>query len=403
VSELAHTTRRTDFEVARIIYGLFSAGLLEVPSDDEVERLRADRVRREQRRAAAGTPAQTEAPASAPVTPAVDGTPPAQEVAPESGASAPAEEPAFLSAAGHQPSADDMAVFEQMMGAVLGPQATEAAPVIPPEAPAPQPEEYPSELEGGPYVPAAPPVADEASLVSETLPPDGEVVQPTADEFAVGALSEAEIADIPAPPVAEQLGSGFVPTGDFEADLRTLGLGELPPELRAPAAEAEMPAEADAEDDLVPEPAQEPEAWITDEPPSVTREPMSSADETVPDAVLPSSETADLEDLIRSLDTPGHEEPSGRIASETDFGEESAASPGVISTDAYLADFGGDMGLTGGLGDELTALTGGGTGRQRPTATVAKLPEPGQAPVLHRDQMVDKSLIEQIIKGIESL
>lgn len=409
VSELAHTTRRTDFEVARIIYGLFSAGLLEVPSDDEVERLRADRVRREQRRAAAGTPAPAEVPAQAeapaqaesievaPVTPAVD------ETRPESGTSGPAEEPAFLSAAGHQPSADDMAVFEQMMGAVLGPQAAEEAPVIAPEAPTPQPEAYPSELEGGPYVPAAPPVADEASLVSETLPPDGEVVQPTADEFAVGALTEAEIADIPAPPVAEQLGSGFVPTGDFEADLRTLGLGELPPELRAPAAEAEMPSEADAEDDLVPEPAQEPEEWITGEPPSVTREPMSSVDETVPDAVLPSSETADLEDLIRSLDTPGDDEPGGRIASETDFGEEPAASPGVISTDAYLADFGGDIGLTGGLGDELTALTGGGTGRQRPAATVAKLPEPGQAPVLHRDQMVDKSLIEQIIKGIESL
>jgi len=47
VSELAAETNRTDFEVARIMYGLFSAGLLEVASDDEVERLRAERAERE--------------------------------------------------------------------------------------------------------------------------------------------------------------------------------------------------------------------------------------------------------------------------------------------------------------------------------------------------------------------
>lgn len=40
VAELARETSRTDFEVARIIYGLFSAGLLEFATDEEVERLR---------------------------------------------------------------------------------------------------------------------------------------------------------------------------------------------------------------------------------------------------------------------------------------------------------------------------------------------------------------------------
>ena len=43
VAELAYATNRTDFEVARIIYGLFSAGLLEFATDEEIEKLRAER------------------------------------------------------------------------------------------------------------------------------------------------------------------------------------------------------------------------------------------------------------------------------------------------------------------------------------------------------------------------
>ena len=55
-------------------------------------------------------------------------------------------------------------------------------------------------------------------------------------------------------------------------------------------------------------------------------------------------------------------------------------------------------------GDELTALTGGGgAGRSRPVATVAKLPEAGETRMLHRDQMVDRSLLEKIIEGVENL
>ena len=49
VAELAYATNRTDFEVARIIYGLFSAGLLEFATDEEVEQLRAEREEREAR------------------------------------------------------------------------------------------------------------------------------------------------------------------------------------------------------------------------------------------------------------------------------------------------------------------------------------------------------------------
>jgi hypothetical protein len=111
----------------------------------------------------------------------------------------------------------------------------------------------------------------------------------------------------------------------------------------------------------------------------------------------------DLDDLIRSLDDEAGA-PAGVISSGTEYEDEDAGGGGVISTDAFLADFDGDdIGLSGGLGDELTALTGGGTARARPQATVAKIPESGEGVVLHRDQMVDRSLIEKIIEGIENL
>ncbi len=47
VADLAGETNRTDFDVARIIYGLFSAGLLEFTGDAEVERLRAEKRERD--------------------------------------------------------------------------------------------------------------------------------------------------------------------------------------------------------------------------------------------------------------------------------------------------------------------------------------------------------------------
>jgi hypothetical protein len=274
-------------------------------------------------------------------------------------AEGPREEPEFLSAPGAAPSAEDMAMFDQMMGAVLAPQSGEAAPVAPAaesveaaappsSAPVPLADEYET-----PVVPVAP-----VPYVEEQEPIDAMA--------GFGALTTADHEDIPAPPKAEayRAPEGFVPTGDFETDLRTLGLGELPPELTQPQPE------------LAPEPV----------------------------AFEPASETeGDLDELIRSLDATGVESPSGVISSGTDYGAEDVTGAGVISTDEYLSDFDSDMGLSSGLGDELTALTGGGTGRARPVPTVAKIPEPGEGVVLHRDQMVDRSLIEKIIEGIENL
>ncbi|MDA3937340.1 MAG: hypothetical protein PF636_10915, partial [Actinomycetota bacterium] len=79
-------------------------------------------------------------------------------------------------------------------------------------------------------------------------------------------------------------------------------------------------------------------------------------------------------------------------------------SGGVISTDAFLDEMTPDENLSfsGGLGLELSALTGVG-GRPRPSASVNKLPEPGSGLSLHRDQTVDKELVLKIIEGLKDL
>jgi len=515
VRELATETHSTDFEVARVIYGLFSAGLLEVASDEEVELLRADRARREDKRAkleaerAAREAEQAEAAleieaklaadaearrAAEAETPTVEGPAAAEarsaEEAPTEEPEMPVskpervvEEPEFLAVGAEAPSSDDMAVFEQMMASVLSPQVVTAPleePELEPEpAPAPQPQPEPEPepeptpapqsepeqlLEPEPE-PEAEPVLQpeqvvdffgapepEAAVVPELIPgldfvPETEPVmepapEPTLaeieaalaaemaasapvtesavdtsevtleDAFAFGAISEADLAEIPAPPVAEpaRAPEGFTPSGDFEADLRALGLGELPEELLQPEppAETQLPMseresiaevtesapvveaepEPEPEPELEPEPAPEPETALEPQP---EPEPWTA----------PETEAADqdLDSLLASLEADSS--VTGVISSGTDYGPE-AASEGVISTDAFLAEF-EDVGLSAGLGDEITALTGGSSGRSRPVATVTKLPEAGETKMLHRDQMVDRALLEKIIEGVENL
>ncbi|MBN2848156.1 MAG: DUF4388 domain-containing protein [Coriobacteriia bacterium] len=513
VSELAHATRRTDFEVARVIYGLFSAGLLEVPSDDEVERLRSERARREDKRAAleaaraereeadkaealeleARLTAEAEARVPAPEPEAATTPVPAEEAAaeavapgeqelPEEIASTPsaprepAEEPEFLSSSAAPPSSEDMVMFEQMMGAVLAPLAAE--PATSPEAAALAAEREP-ELELEPESAAEPEAEPEPAEIAESVlgapELEGEPVIPSVDDFmGVGAIPITDLDEIPAPPVAENAEiepyappEGFVPSGDFETDLRTLGLGELPPELLreraeeapttaemvpelestegpavletefepevgpAPEPELEPAPEPEPEFEPAPEPESEPGAAqpdLDDRPVTVVAEPVSLMDLHLPTEPAPpmseivadepavtyvpaepeyepaddGADLDDLEGLLRSLDVE-MSAPSGVISSGTDYGAEDVTPGAVISTDAFLADFDSDMSLSAGLGDELTALTGGGTPRARPVATVSKIPEKGEGVVLHRDRMVDRSLIEQIIAGIENL
>jgi len=181
--------------------------------------------------------------------------------------------------------------------------------------------------------------------------------------------------------VAETEPFQFTPTGDFETDLRTLGLGEYPPEL------------------LEPEPVSESRPPMSEEPPLVEAAPT---EEGITETATPAEGSSqDLDSLLESLGASAGERP-GIIASETDRGEEQSAG-GYISTDSFLEGFHTGGGLSGGLGDELTALTGGGTVRARPVTTVNAIPEPGEGGRLHIDQRVDKELLEKIIQGIEDL
>lgn len=513
VRELAVETHSTDFEVARVVYGLFSAGLLEVPSDEEIERLRADRARRDDKRAkleaeraareadelaetleiesklAAEAEERRVAEDLAVTEEVVEEVPVEEEaaapVAPEPDRVV--EEPEFLAAGVEPPSSDDMAVFEAMMASVLTPQAVET--VAEPESMRTEPElsvaEPEPEFEAEPELLVVPELELPAPFEAEIVPgldfipdlepepelkPEPELAQepvqepelqvgmeydftsdfqletglqpepqteqaaeptlaeieaalmgeltpevepaffepgaPAGGEFAIGAISDADLAEIPAPPVAdtEMQQETFVPTGDFEADLRSLGLGELPEELLQPEppSEARVPM-SEIESAIAAEPASGFEAeYVIESEPEPEPVYMIESEPELESELEPEPELvdADLDSLLASLEA----EPAsaGVISSGTDYGP-GDASEGVISTDAFLAEFDG-VGLSGGLGDELTALTGGGgSGRSRPVATVSKLPETGETHMLHRDQMVDRSLLEKIIEGVENL
>ena len=157
VTDLARTTGHTDFEVSRILYGLFSAGLLEFTEEEQALRRREERLERETRVAAIRSQRRaeddrriqatrvTEA-TDAPETvtsvelglaragePQVPGTaPPAAlaETPPRT-----VEVPEFLGEDRIAPSPEDMAVLSEMLGAVLGEPAPGAStPAAPSEA-----------------------------------------------------------------------------------------------------------------------------------------------------------------------------------------------------------------------------------------------------------------------------
>ncbi len=482
VSQLARETNRTDFEVARIMYGLFSAGLLEVASDEEIEQLRAERVERESVlaeiraeeakavKAATDEALAREAALDAEAKTRIE----ASEVTEEAAAVAEADErsepevPEFLSAGFGDTEAtpEDMAVFEQMMGAVLEtpvePVAAEkqldqpaelavpeqTVPVTEPEIPEPEQPES-EELS----------VADDAT--DALSPPVEDVVVPESGEVA----DSVEL-DVGAQMVEEPM-SGRV---DFEADLMALGLGELPgADLLTPAGQETAPDSAPVESELVAEQGEpeaigqdivdleapvELEAFLKDlevektdapsaeqpaaEEPAIlelpeqpdidmvdlsdmildTGEPVGDAqaiDSEETDVVASeeaglslAAETPDLSDILSSLEEEpglGETEIVQTPDLEGDIAEAQAPSSGVISTDAYLADISPDgfgVGLSTGLGDELSALTGA-SGRSRPTASVRRIPESGQSVELKRDVTVNKDLVLKIIEGIKNL
>jgi len=553
VAELARELGRTDFEVARVIYGLFSAGLLEVASDDEVVRLRAERLEweakfakesekaresedrrklevlereaelvaetRERERAGRKT---AEDAAAAEAVAAEEEAATAARAAAEAAADHVVEEPAFLTA--ETPTADDMAVFEQMIGAVLdvpvaqeapveaqapeaepagtgleetGEQAAEPAPALlgepepavpaeeheelpeplapaeapldlmeglPPEIPVERPaiashpvyevieepgahfeeaepeayfEPQPAELlpleafEPQPFekvaaaeepavslepvedsfaadepffedvaadlaalesVPLTAPDQSPAAVAADTLPGAETVTVPlVSDAEMFGGTDEAPVegaqdltdllealgqpaAEVPAA-APEQAEEKPAITGDYAADLMALGLGELPtiePELEV------APVEEPLTESLAEAPSPETAAAA-----DLTELLTSLSDEETPVVLDTSSVLGEEEEVSQVAEEPGS---------------------GVISTDAFLADFDtSDVSFSSGLlGDELTALTGGGPAPKRPQATAKKLPDEGEH-VLRRDKHVDRALVEKIIEGVQKL
>ncbi len=513
VAELAAATHRTDFEVARVVYGLFSAGLLEFATDDEVTRNRAERLQREARLSSleAQRVQPVEKPAPMPfrdadeIAPEVAAAPQAagQPVAEVEGVElplipvvsaplepayeGPAEIPEFLGAQGDAPTDEDQVVLEEFMGAILGvpaevpePVAVQPAPRqahVPAEEPAfithqpqdtveadlvgvqsveemlgisaPAPVEYPTEpplaaidTELAEVEPAATEAvaADlEASMVSQ--PADlTDVEDDTRTSAASGESFASEYDESATESVADE-----PPLADgFARELMALGLGELdsgaeiehePGFEAVPESEAtdvlesasavvdsgpEVPSVGDAQP--VSDSIDEDVEWLGEiVSTELTIEAVPTASEPAPatfeDGSRLAEETAssdmDFSGLIESLEVGDEDElPVREPASQAVEGfddellrdAESERGSGVISTDAYLSDISiDDLGFSGGLNDELSALTGAERrgAPVRPTASVNPLPEEGAG--LHRDLRVDRETLLRIIDGIERL
>jgi hypothetical protein len=255
VAELARELTRTDFEVARIIYGLFSAGLLEVASDEEVERLRAERTEMEAVNAAEDARRAKAAPVAAKA--------PEPAEAPVEAAEHVVEEPAFLSGERAAPSPDDMAMFEQMMGAVL-----EAPPVEAPPEPEPAVEPEVA-VEPEPALEPEPAVEPEVAVEPEPA------VEP---EVAVEPEPALEPESAPEPELAVE------PEG---AEPGTLGHGAD----QEPAADVAEASELPVERPLP--------AWAVEEEEDVPAAYASTAGETQPSATGP--EAHGIEDALLAL------------------------------------------------------------------------------------------------------
>lgn len=419
VAELAQATQRTDFEVARIVYGLLSAGLLEFATDEEIERARAERAEREARLAEieAARRAEEEAQARAALEreaalareaearlaretarqapaagPAHVEPPPMQPGVP--GEERVAEEPEFLGAAA-PPSADDVSVLEEVMGAVLDQARPAAQRAETPPAPVEEPAFIAAGAHEGPETPVM-----QVPAIEEILPEFESVVPaapPAPAEPAAGApgpevpAAEPELtAGEPEAPALEP----EVTAGEPEAPVR-----EEPPEVPTPEPEV-SPVGPVLEEPVPSLGAPEAEAAAVQPAPAATPAAQAPSRETQAGAAAP-----DFSHLLASLEAEaepaGAPEAAARGFDASVLASDDVVLGGVISTDAYLEDI-GDLSLSGGLTDEISALTGAERRKPaRPQASVRAIPEHGQ--VLQRDARVDKDTVMKIIEGLKNL
>ena len=381
VAELARETGQTDFEVARIAHGLFSAGLLEVAEEDEVQRIIDERAARWE---AAGR-TQWQIPASEPPTelrpPFVvpKQEPPVMVVSVGEAAGVPPESedevaepelPQFLTGGRAAPTQGDVAVFEEMLGVLL--EGAGVPEPLPPQAPVvPVPEEsavaelprseWPETI-AEPVAAAEPPVAEEPQAIEPTVETIVEeyVYDASAESEALGWTVRAEAAEGAEPPT-EALQEPYAGVESGAA---------VPTAEVAPIDSQETP-------------------YITEAPPAL---PPVEAPAAVPAEVEAGIEPAGTEAVAGVVTA----DESGAVETERE-GRPSPAPP--AGTSAGPARMGLELG--GAISDEIAALTGAGRA-PRPTAPAERSAESAGL-ALKRDSRVDRATIEKIIDAISNL
>jgi hypothetical protein len=384
VADLARATGQTDFEVARVAYGLFSAGLLDVVEEgDTASRTRAHPSGEEASTHLAPTPEPSEQPEETRLPFVV----PAEERSsvvverdefveplPEAGASAREPElPEYL-VSGRPAAADgDIAVFEEMLevlleGAASAGQVVEMTPTEP-----------------------APSIGSEESSMSDAEPiAEISEIETSVEEYVHTPDAEFDVPPIPPPEaqahsleqrVAEPMGQLEVPP-EPEEEREVELLGGLPQEVRdEPEAAFEVEGEAEIETEAEAEVEVEPEAEVDLEPEAASELAVEAAGEAEsnPDEVLEQQPGAELQDVEVSeiIQSPrasmGAEVPSTRM----------------------------DMELGGAISDEIAALTGAGR-TTRSEQHAERSPEVGGA-ALMRDSRVDRATIEKILDAMKNL
>ncbi len=327
VSGLAEATGRTDFEAARALYGLYSAGLLELADDESVATATAERERREARLSKL-KPAPATAPAARKREKAAAASVTVEPEAAERQAPRVVEEPAFLSAP-VEPTAADVAVFDELISAAVAagtqPSAVEALPETETPPPAPIVEEaraHPAPAPAGIEEPQLPVPEEEEPppppyVLSDLIGVESETVVQEVSP----AMAEASPAEVQAPPAPEQAGT-FEPLS--EAGRAPAPAAAEPTALEPPAPEPEpVPTEPEPEPEPVVEEAPVAPAPRAPEGPAPAPEPEEPVPAPVPEPVAEEAPIAPAPPEPEPVAAPSEPEPVA--ASEAPAPPESAA------------------------------------------------------------------------------
>ncbi|MEI7814773.1 MAG: DUF4388 domain-containing protein, partial [Coriobacteriia bacterium] len=307
VADMARETGRSDFDVSRIVYGLFSAGLIEFTGDDEIQRLRAEKRERDahvaqaravrraaedvaradavEREAVLEASARARAEAETRAKAESDSSAGVASRAVDSPFSSLDEEPLFFGAQLPGPTGEDAAVLEEMMDAVLQHSATAEPEMLTSPAIVSAPEiPTPPEIVSAPEIP---PVAEIVVAPEIVEPPQVESM--TWEHAESGPVDVSEIVSIPEVPglnlplmpvlSVEQMLSDLSPIETSEqsteealvavAAAATLALDrepESPFSEIEPVAAAEFVWESAPEPELAPEPVPDPDPAPEPEP-----------------------------------------------------------------------------------------------------------------------------------------